>query len=257
MEPEVRGARGEAGPRETPWGPWATVGFGLLIGVGFVLVQVIPALILALAVIAEGGEYDEDLLVQSILARSGLLLSLATFCGAAAGMGLVAIVVLLRRGPSVRCYLALRWTGAGPLARWLAISLVMIGLWDALTSLIGRPIVPEFMIDSYQTSFFTPLLWMAVVVAAPIFEEVFFRGFLFEGFRCSRLGPAGAVILTSILWAVIHLQYDLYEISSVFVFGVVLGIARSRTDSVLVPIAMHSLNNLVATIEAAVFIHGM
>ena len=44
----------------------------------------------------------------------------------------------------------------------------------------------------------------------PVFEELFFRGFLLEGFRRTFLGTTGAVVLTSLLWAVIHTQYDLY-----------------------------------------------
>jgi len=41
-----------------------------------------------------------------------------------------------------------------------------------------------------------------------LFEELFFRGFLFRGLSSSFMGPVGAVLVTSALWALIHTQYD-------------------------------------------------
>ena len=72
-----------------------------------------------------------------------------------------------------------------------------------------------------------------------------------EGFRSSFLGPIGAVVLTPAAWAAIHLQYDAYGISTIFVMGCLLGTARIQTGSVLLPIGMHVLVNLIATTEAA------
>ena len=76
-----------------------------------------------------------------------------------------------------------------------------------------------------------------------------FRGFLLEGFRRSRLGPAGAVLLTSLIWTVLHAQYGLYELTHIFLLGIILGAARLSTGSVKVPMALHAVVNLIATIE--------
>jgi membrane protease YdiL (CAAX protease family) len=89
---------------------------------------------------------------------------------------------------------------------------------------------------------------MATVVFAPLFEEVFFRGFLFEGFRYSKLGPAGAIFVTSIVWAGFHMQYGLFQIASIFVLGIILGVVRYRTNSLWPPLAMHVFNNLLAMV---------
>jgi uncharacterized protein len=91
-------------------------------------------------------------------------------------------------------------------------------------------------------------------VDKPLFEEIFFRGFLFAGFQSSRLGNTGAILLTSFAWTVIHLQYEIYEMSIVFVLGIVLGIARLMTQSLYVPIAIHAVANLLATIELVVYL---
>ena len=96
------------------------------------------------------------------------------------------------------------------------------------------------------------MIWVAVIIAAPLFEETFFRGFLFKGFESSFMGPIGAVLVTAGLWAVIHLQYDAYGMASIFLFGLLLGAARVFTASLLVPLGLHAAASLVATIEVAI-----
>src|SRR5260370_238343 len=55
-------------------------------------------------------------------------------------------------------------------------------------------------------------LWLAVVIAAPVSEELLFRGFLHRGWAPSWLGIAGTIILTSALWAALHQQYNWFGI---------------------------------------------
>ena len=134
----------------------------------------------------------------------------------------------------------------------MAITAAMAVASDTLTWLLGKPIVPEFMADLVRNTSIVPLLWLSIIVAAPVFEELFFRGFLIEGLRRGSLGDAGAIVLTSIIWASIHIQYGLYEIGTIFIFGLALGLARIGCRSLWVPIAMHMAGNLVATLEAYV-----
>jgi membrane protease YdiL (CAAX protease family) len=140
------------------------------------------------------------------------------------------------------------------LTKWLAITLIFIVLYDSLTISLGKPIVPEFLITAFQTAGFAPLLWFAIIIAAPLFEEIFFRGFLFKGFQHSKIGVKGAVLLTSLIWTAIHLQYSFYELSQIFVLGIIFGIARHKTQSLYTTLAMHSVHNLIATIEVAVYL---
>jgi hypothetical protein len=60
------------------------------------------------------------------------------------------------------------------------------------------------------------------------------------------------VLVTAGLWALMHIQYDAYGIATIFCLGVLLGFARARTGSLLVPLALHSVANLVATLETVV-----
>jgi len=68
------------------------------------------------------------------------------------------------------------------------------------------------------------------------------------------MGRRGAILLTSLLWSVIHFQYDWYGVASIFASGLLLGYARMKTNSIIPTILMHSLMNLVATIQVAILI---
>jgi len=97
-------------------------------------------------------------------------------------------------------------------------------------------------------------LILALLVAAPIFEELFFRGFLLSGFSRTFLQPGGAVVVTSLAWSSIHVQYDVYGILTIFASGVILGFARLKTNSTLTTIIMHALMNLIATVETIIYV---
>jgi membrane protease YdiL (CAAX protease family) len=141
--------------------------------------------------------------------------------------------------------------------QWLLILAVFLFLSDGVSLLLHQPIVPPFMVDAYKTASFLPILLFAIVVVAPIFEETFFRGFLFQGIRYSRLGPVGAIGITSLVWAVIHLQYDIYGMATVFALGLLFGIARLKTDSIHLLMVMHSFVGLVATMETVFYVRSL
>ena len=229
------------------WSPWATVGWGLLIATCFIITQ--SAIVVAWSAMRTAAGADPGDLAAEF-AVAGDLMSLTTLVSAIAGSLLIFAVLAIGRGIRAREAVALRAPAAGSAAVWMAITVGLIVASDALTWSLDKPIVPDFMSDLIRSATFATLLWLAIVVAAPVFEELFFRGFLMEGLRRGALGDAGAIVLTSLAWASIHIQYGLYEIGTIFVFGLALGLARIGSRSLWVPIAMHMLANLVATLEA-------
>jgi len=54
--------------------------------------------------------------------------------------------------------------------------------------------------------------------------------------------------VTSLLWAMLHMQYELAYVAVIFVVGLVFGYARLKTNSILTPLMMHFVMNLVATV---------
>ncbi|HEY1759274.1 MAG TPA: CPBP family intramembrane glutamic endopeptidase [Bryobacteraceae bacterium] len=84
------------------------------------------------------------------------------------------------------------------------------------------------------------------VVIGPIFEELFFRGFLYP-LLARTFGAAGGVILSSIPFALLHgpqNQWAWQQVTLVGVAGVAFGFVRSRTGSTAASTILHSCFNL-------------
>ncbi len=244
-------ASSESVTRSAPWGFWATTGFSVVIGVAFFSIQ---ALILG-GFVVNALAKNPDLAIQAFvldLRVNGFFLAVTTCVSSPISMALTVLCARMRRGWSITEYLALKKVQGATLLKWLGVVLLFAVASDLLTVLMGRTIVPDFVARTYETASFPLLLWTAFVVAAPAFEETFFRGFMFRGLQHSCVGPIGAVIVTSVIFGIIHFQYDAYGIATALAIGVLLGTARLKTDSLYPPLAMHALINLVATLEAAV-----
>lgn len=90
------------------------------------------------------------------------------------------------------------------------------------------------------------LFFIAVVVlAAPLFEELIFRGLLWDAFEESG-GPWVAWLLTSVLFAGYHVVP--IHVISVFSTGALIGLLRLFTQSIWPAIFAHFLNNALAVV---------
>jgi len=156
------------------------------------------------------------------------------------------------RGIDPRTWLALIPVRTTTLLGWLAFAFVLLQLADRVTVELGRPPVPPVMDTIIETTRYTALLWFALVIAAPVFEEVLFRGFLYEGLRRTRIGAGGTIVATTLLWTLLHVaQYDQYFLTLIALIGILIGISRERTGSLYVPLAIHGMNNLLGTLQMA------
>jgi hypothetical protein len=81
---------------------------------------------------------------------------------------------------------------------------------------------------------------LAIVVLAPIAEELFFRGVVFNAYLRER-GPRLAYIGSAALFAVIHLS--IVALLPIFLLGLALAWVYDRTGSLLAPIVMHAVVN--------------
>jgi membrane protease YdiL (CAAX protease family) len=242
--------------RGRPWGIGATIGFGLIIGVTVVVLQGLLLEGFLWIERATGLDFGVSAMTRN-LKVNGFFVAVATLTTSPLCIGCIVLFVRLRRGLLVRDYLGLTVVAPRTMLTWLAILTLFALLSDALTRLLGRPILPEFMVNVYETAYWVPLVWVALVVAAPLFEEVLFRGFLFKGFQHSQLGPFGAVLLTSLAWTALHVQYGAYELGTIFILGIIFGIARLKTRSIYPPLAMHALFNLFAMIQLVAYSGGL
>jgi len=95
------------------------------------------------------------------------------------------------------------------------------------------------------------LRWITILAVffAPIVEEIFFRGFMQPAI--SKLaGPFFGILITALIFGISHTQYLDYStaIFSVTAIGLILGITKYKTGSVMPGIFAHFFNNLLAVV---------
>lgn len=83
------------------------------------------------------------------------------------------------------------------------------------------------------------LYLLSTVLAMPFIEECYFRGILFDALDI-RIGTVGAVVSTSLLFALIHPAHQITVLPAAIVFG----IARARSRSVAACFILHAAYNL-------------
>jgi uncharacterized protein len=237
-----------------PWGFWATLGFSAIIFALFCAIQILVVTVFLSLAKVQHPELDLEVYTKS-LSSNGFCLAISEIVSGLICIPLTLLFTKLRKNISIKNYIGFREPLTREWVKWLLILAAFLFLSDAVSLLLHQPIAPPFMVDAYKTASFVPALLFAIIIVAPIFEEIFFRGFLFQGIRYSRLGPIGAIGMTSFFWAVIHLQYDIYVIVTLFALGLLLGIARLKTGSIHLLMVMHSVTSLVATIEMVLYIH--
>lgn len=236
------------------WGLWGTLGFGFLT---FTVFGILQSVILFGYAITSGKLNLEDLsnnksefeeTIESF-AYDGDLISLAEIPSALVGVGLIMLFIYLKKTITIAEYLELK-NPIDPIKtflKWIGVMLLVFIAMEFVTQLIEHE-TPEFMTKVYASTNNKFMLWIAVAIAAPIFEEFLFRGFLLEGLRRTFLGVVGAILLTSASWAIIHMQYGWFEIIAIFLIGIILSVAKLKTKSLYIPIAMHMFMNITASI---------
>jgi membrane protease YdiL (CAAX protease family) len=150
------------------------------------------------------------------------------------------------RGQSWRQTLAIRKFSVKSLWCWLLALVVYLALEGWVIDLLGIE-QDDFML-SIAGSRHLPLA-LVTVLWAPLFEELLFRGYLFRAWRNSDLGLSGTLLLTSALFAMTHWgQYGWEPLGFLFAFSVMMGLAREKSGSVLLPVVLHALSNFVVVV---------
>lgn len=150
--------------------------------------------------------------------------------------------------------LAIRRSTLTPIAQ-LVVAAGATGLSTGvgvLTFLLGMQ--SESTQDLNQIIVQAPPAWwglgfLAVVIMAPVCEEIFFRGYM-QSRLSARLGPVWAILITSTFFGFMHL-YPIHSVQTFFL-GIVLGYIAWRSGSIVPAIVAHFVNNLFAYLAAPV-----
>jgi membrane protease YdiL (CAAX protease family) len=228
------------------WKFWGTALWGLVI---FAAMFVGQMAVVAWFVLRREGPIDMAAAIHVV--GGGLTISLSVITGLPAVLAALWIAIRVTRTP-LTDYLALRGTSwVNFVIGAVALGVLVMG-WDVLSHAVGREVAPGFMGAVRHSARAAGALWLLVLafcVAAPVSEELFSRGFLYRGWSESVLGAAGGILLSSMVWTALHLQYDWFFFGEVFSIGLLLGFLRYRFQSTWLTIFVHALNNLAAVVQ--------
>jgi len=230
-----------------PWGRFATLGLGFI--------ALMAGQLTALTALSLW--YGQPLSQIPNLGGDGIGVTLVIAVSTPVEVALLALFAR-RTGTNARDYLGWVWPRRSDVVFGVAVIVAFIIMSNIISWLLGRAIVTDFQVDIYRSAAaagWLPLLWLAVVVVTPIGEETLFRGFLFRGWLKSPGDTWPVILATSLLFALMHVQYDWFVIGQVFAFGVLLGWMRWATGSTILTMLLHALINIEGMLETFV-LHG-
>jgi membrane protease YdiL (CAAX protease family) len=118
----------------------------------------------------------------------------------------------------------------------IVVSLINQQLWQGQGG--SNPILPLAL--EGRDSVALAIFFLTACVAAPMFEEIIFRGFLLPSL--TRYVPVwGAILASSLLFAIAHLS--LSEVLPLATLGMVLGVVYTRSRNLLASMLLHGLWN--------------
>ena len=239
------------------WGPWATVGLSVAIFFINGLAQTVVVLVFAVMRIFNGYSFSDPADIQVFaqdLITDGQMLSLAIIISAVAGIAATVLFIKIRKGFSVAEYLGLKSISLKNFLFLTAVYVALLGISVAMAMLIKAPQEGDIFTDAYRNTPWPLVFWLAIVIFGPFYEEILFRGFLFVGLRASVLGIAGTIVVTGLVFALLHAaQYGAAAIAQIFVLGIVFGVVRWKTGSLWSTIFLHGLWNLGQMVFLAFF----
>lgn len=162
----------------------------------------------------------------------------------ASALAIVVTIWWVRRRAGARRWPGIAWQG--PCEKWQLYALLpaLVLAQGVLLSLVSLLHLPSPNDKIYQAMARYPALMFGFgCLAAPILEEVFFRGIVLKGLL-RNYRPAVAIGQSALLFGLLHMS-PAQSIATTFM-GLLLGWLYYRTGSVRLCIGLHMLNNLLA-----------
>ena len=178
---------------------------------------------------------------------------LITFASFIIGQGLMVVpLVIYLKFKKLSIINSIRFNTLKHTIVWpiVLFSLGLIVLSDELDRIIQVYIPPpEYIVDlnhllKPESLFGGFLLFLAVVILAPLSEEIIFRGFLQQILEKQWKDSTQAVLFTALIFSLIHINP--YWFFQIYVLGVFLGFLAWKTNSIIAPLILHGLNNFIA-----------
>jgi len=247
----AEGSQPTSGPLP-PWGYFSTFGWVLLALLASSVVGLVAVVAWKPDAIMTMGDFDA-------FVKDATAFSISSIVAAPVIVLILVGAARIKRWP-IRDYFALNAPNARDTVYALVVLAIFMPGFDLVSWLAGQDVVTPFQKDAYlsaEKAGTLVLLWLAIVVGAPIAEEMTFRGFIYRGWVRSPRSLVPAIIVMSVFFASLHLQYNLYGIVQVFGIGVLLAYFRWRSNSLYLPMLMHALNNLYSMVQTVLALKWM
>ncbi|HEU5142222.1 MAG TPA: CPBP family intramembrane glutamic endopeptidase [Solirubrobacterales bacterium] len=232
MEGNLASAPAGGEPARFPyatWGPGAAIA-GLFVAFS---AQSVFAIVIAAAGGVDGDDFTTaaSVVLQGLGALAFIAIPLAI---ATMGRGRVSWREALRR-------LGLRGFSSSAVA-WMGVAIAVYLAFAAVyVALVGEP-KQEDVAEAFGSLPFQILL---IAIAAPISEEIFFRGMLFGGLR-QRMPGLVAALVSAVVFGGLHAFTGISAVPPLIAFGFILALLYEKTGSIVPGILLHALNNSVA-----------
>jgi membrane protease YdiL (CAAX protease family) len=229
--PVERGGEAAVGGQRFPYATW-----GVQMAIGGVLLALAVGIVLGIPAVIVDNPSNGNL-----SDAANAVVQLAT----ALGFLLVPIAIATRWGES-SVGQALRRLGVRPFERsalkWMAAAIGAYLLFSAVyVAIFGSPRQKDIA-ESFGA---VPVQILLIVVAAPISEEVCFRGMLFGGLR-RGMPRLAAALISGLIFGGLHALTGVSAVPPLIVFGVILALLYEKTGSIVPGILLHMLNNSIA-----------
>ncbi len=117
------------------------------------------------------------------------------------------------------------------------------------------PVDPTGGLDLWQAGPAGLAIMLAsACLAAPVSEEILYRGVLFQGLA-NRYGPLPAAAGSALVFTIVHF-YGLHGTLSVGILGVALALVYRATGSLTAAIVFHAIHNLTVILPDWIIDHG-
>lgn len=182
------------------------------------------------------------LLAQMAAGRAGLARLVAVAVASAASLVLTIWWLRRRAGPARWHISALR--GPGEKWGWYALLPLLVLLQGTLLSPLHLLHLPNWTSGTFtEIAHYPVFAFLFGCVAAPVCEELLFRGILLNGLL-RNYSPAVAIGQSALLFGVFH--FNPAQSVNAAVMGLLLGWLYYQTRSLGLCIGLHALNNLLA-----------
>ncbi|MGK0467682.1 lysostaphin resistance A-like protein [Clostridium sp.] len=123
---------------------------------------------------------------------------------------------------------------------------------NSLNLLISKMVMPNFINEVFLEQYVSPIiLILSILVVAPIYEEIIFRGILLKG-MANKINSNIALVISALFFAVVH--FNVPQGINAFLLGLIIGSIYLKSNSIYLGIFTHFVNNFLAITLSSVFV---